>query len=68
MKIYSCNLIFILDKKKKKKKINIHKTKMAKNIFISNLPINPVREMVSIWWKFGEIESFVYIKNKNLVS
>ena len=41
---------------------------MTKNIYISNLPINPIREMVSIWWKFGEIESFVYIKNKNIES
>ena len=40
---------------------------MAKNIFISNLPLNTVREMVTIWWQFGEIESFIYIKNKNIV-
>ena len=40
---------------------------MAKNVFIFNLPDNPVKEMIPIWWQFGEIESYIYIHKKNIV-
>ena len=32
---------------------------MAKNVFMFNLPVNPVNEIVTIWWQFGEIESYI---------
>ena len=40
---------------------------MAKNVYIFNLPVNPVREMIPIWWQFGEIESYIYIQKRNIV-
>ena len=41
---------------------------MAKNIFISHLPQIPIKEMVEIWWKFGEIENYIFIKKNNQVN
>ena len=53
---------FNLDKTLKKIKDKLKK--MSKNIFISHLPQIPIKEMVEIWWKFGEIENYIYIKKK----
>ena len=40
---------------------------MFKNIFITQLPQIPIKDMVEIWWQFGDIESYIYIKNDNQV-
>ena len=36
---------------------------MFKNISITQLPQITIKEVVEIWWQFGEIESYIYLKN-----